>query len=117
MVLFGLSSGFRRIYMEYNNEDEFENGDEESNDNDSEAKDKNGEAEDILDKVHIVDEVEVNMIGFRCEVDAYGEVDSIEPIQPHMIVIKDDMEVLDFDLFKTNVGDDQENARREGDRI
>ncbi|GJW04784.1 FAR1-related sequence 10 [Tanacetum coccineum] len=40
-------------YMEYNNEDEFENGDEESNDNDSEAKDKNGEAEDILDKVKV----------------------------------------------------------------
>ncbi|GJT17335.1 receptor-like cytoplasmic kinase 176 [Tanacetum coccineum] len=111
-----LSSGLGD-YMEYNNEDEFENGDEESNDNDSEAKDKNGEAEDILDKVYIVDEVEVNMIGFRCEVDAYGEIDSIEPIQPHMIVIKDDMEVLDFDLFKTNVGTEFENRYEANERV
>lgn len=63
-----------------------------------------------VDQEHIVDEVEVNMHGFRFEV----EVESVETMQPKLNMTENDLEVIDFDSFESDVEADDESERRKG---
>ncbi|GJU07654.1 FAR1-related sequence 10 [Tanacetum coccineum] len=68
-------------------------------------------AEDIVDEEHIVDEVEVNMSRFKFEADGDGESEFIYPIQPHVTIIENDLEVSDFDSLEIVLEDVPENER------
>ncbi|GJR78020.1 hypothetical protein Tco_0090385 [Tanacetum coccineum] len=63
----------------------------------------------IKDEGHIIDEVEVNVKGFRFSV----EEDVVhEPLHPKVNVKENGLEILDFDSFDSDVGDDSNSARR-----
>ncbi|GJR81717.1 mutator type transposase [Tanacetum coccineum] len=91
--------------------DEDEEGDSE---NDSEFEDGHSNANDIVDEEHLVDEVEVNMSSFKFQLDGEGEVEFIDPIQPHVTVTEDDLEVLEFDSLESDQEDVPKNARSRG---
>ncbi|GKC23667.1 hypothetical protein Tco_1025817 [Tanacetum coccineum] len=92
--------------------DESESKDGEGDTEDeSESEDGEANAEDIVDEEHIVDEVEVNMSGFKFELDGEGESEFIDPIQPQVTVTENDLEVLDFDSLESDLEDLLENAR------
>ncbi|GKF90392.1 hypothetical protein Tco_0274093, partial [Tanacetum coccineum] len=61
--------------------------------NDSESEDGNSNANDIVDEEHLVDEVDVSMSSFKFQLDREDEAEFIDPIQPHVTVTEDDMEV------------------------
>ncbi|GKC79934.1 hypothetical protein Tco_1130708 [Tanacetum coccineum] len=62
-------------------------------------------------KEHIVDEVEVNMSGFKFQLDGEGKVEFVDPIEPWVTIIEDDLEVLDFDSLESDLENVPENAR------
>ncbi|PWA69707.1 zinc finger, GRF-type [Artemisia annua] len=68
--------------------------------------------ENIVDEEHMVDEVEVPMKGFRFEV----EDDFIDSGNPKLNLTENDLEVIDFDSFESDIEDDEESARRKGIR-
>ncbi|GJY20785.1 hypothetical protein Tco_0393351 [Tanacetum coccineum] len=87
---------------------------ESSSDEDGEGDSKSEDANDCIDKEHLVDEVEVNMSSFKFWLDGEDETKFIDPIQPHVNVTEDDMEVLDFDSLESDQEDVPENARSGG---
>nr|GFA89656.1 hypothetical protein [Tanacetum cinerariifolium] len=79
--------------------------------NETESEDGQSNAEDIVDEEYIVDEVEVNMSGFKFQLNEEGEAKFVDPIKPHVTVTKDDLEVLDFDSLESDLDDVPEYAR------
>ncbi|PWA68281.1 5'-nucleotidase domain-containing protein 4 [Artemisia annua] len=74
-----------------------------------------GEADaidNIVDEEHMVNEVEVPMKGFRFEV----EDEFIDPIHPNLNMTENDLEVIDFESFESDMEDDEDSARRKGIR-
>nr|GEV77066.1 O-fucosyltransferase family protein [Tanacetum cinerariifolium] len=65
--------------------------------------------DNIVDEEHIIDELEVNMEGFRFSVDDDLVVDTFHP---EVNVTKNDLEVIDFDSFDSDIGDDSDSERR-----
>lgn len=65
---------------------------------------------DIIDEEHIVDEVEVNMTGFRLTVD--GVESNAEPLHPEVNLTEDDIDVFDFDSYGSDVGSDSDTGRK-----
>ncbi|GKA44902.1 hypothetical protein Tco_0737698 [Tanacetum coccineum] len=75
------------------------------------CEDGEANAEDIVDDEHIVDEVEVNMSGFKFELGGDCESEIIDPIQPQVTLTENDLEVFDFDSLEIVLEDVPENAR------
>nr|GEW43891.1 retrovirus-related Pol polyprotein from transposon TNT 1-94 [Tanacetum cinerariifolium] len=97
---------------EYNDEADDEDGgeDDEAEDGgqseeEDNADDEDKYVEDIIDEEHIVDEVEVQMNGFKFEIE--GEY--VDQMQPKLNMTKTDLEMLDFDSFKSDVEDAKES--------
>ena len=84
-------------------------GEDESNDTKSEGENA---VDNIVDEEHIVDEVEVPMTGFRFEV----EDEFIDPVHPILNMNENDLEVIDFESFESDLEDDEDSARRKGIR-
>nr|GEV38375.1 transposase, mutator type [Tanacetum cinerariifolium] len=84
-----------------------ESSSNEDGQSDSESEDVN----DFVDEEHLVEEVEVNMTSFNIQLDWEDETDFINHTQPHVNVIEDDLEVLDFDSLESDQEDVPENAR------
>nr|GEZ50468.1 suppressor of Mek1-like [Tanacetum cinerariifolium] len=59
----------------------------------------------IVDEEHVVDEVEVNMEGFSFSVQEQG---ADQTVTPNVDLTDEALEVLDFDSFDSDVGDDTE---------
>ncbi|GKD78810.1 mutator type transposase [Tanacetum coccineum] len=54
------------------------------------------------------------MSSFKFQLDGEDETEFIDPIQPHVNVTEDDLEVLDFDSLESYQEDEPENARSIG---
>ncbi|GJS46048.1 hypothetical protein Tco_0596169 [Tanacetum coccineum] len=65
--------------------------------------------DNIVDEEHIIDELEVNMEGFRFTVD---DDLVLETLHPEVNVIENDLEVIYFDSFDSDIGDDSDSERR-----
>ncbi|GJZ36916.1 mutator type transposase [Tanacetum coccineum] len=87
---------------------------ESSGDEDGQSDSESEDANDLVDEEHLVEEVEVNMNKFNFQLDGEDETDFIDPIQPHVNVTEDDLEVLDFDSLESDQEDVPENARSRG---
>ncbi|GJW01966.1 hypothetical protein Tco_1560822 [Tanacetum coccineum] len=96
------------VYVELVEKTESFSYEDEQSDSESEY------ANAFLDKEHLVDEVEVNMSSFKFQLDGEDETEFIDPIQPHVNVTEDDLEVLDFDSLESYQEDEPENARSIG---
>ncbi|GKA60193.1 transposase, MuDR [Tanacetum coccineum] len=83
-------------------------------DEDGQSDSESEDANDLVDEEHLVEEVEVNMNKFNFQLDGEDETDFIDPIQPHVNVTEDDLEVLDFDSLESDQEDVPENARSRG---
>nr|GEY87605.1 transposase, mutator type [Tanacetum cinerariifolium] len=68
-------------------------------------------ATDLVDEEHLVDEVEVNMSSFKFKIDQEHDTEFIDPIQPHVNAIEDDLEAFDFDSLESDQEDVPKNAR------
>nr|GEZ46409.1 transposase, mutator type [Tanacetum cinerariifolium] len=97
------------------NEEQTVNVDEDSdkeNKHDS-SEDEWGRGDDredfILNEEHVIDEVEVNIKGFTFSVEEQG-VDPI--VTPNVDLTYEALEVLDFDSFDSDVGDDTPSIRK-----
>ncbi|GJU43450.1 hypothetical protein Tco_1200716 [Tanacetum coccineum] len=100
------------LEVRQSSEDESDSEDGEGDTEDaSVSEDGEANAEDIIDEEHIVDEVEVNMSGFKFELDGDCESEIIDPIQPQVTLTENDLEVLDFDSLEIVLEDVPENAR------
>ncbi|GJU50599.1 mutator type transposase [Tanacetum coccineum] len=80
-------------------------GEEHGSDHDQGSSEEQGVNDDvnIIDKEHIIDGVEVNMKGFRFSVD---EDVVPTPLHPQKNVTQNDLKVINFDSFDSDVGDD-----------
>ncbi|GJT89281.1 hypothetical protein Tco_1070998 [Tanacetum coccineum] len=87
---------------------------ESSSDEDGQSDSESEDANNFVDEEHLVDEVEVDMSNFNYKLDGEDETEFIDPIQPHVNVTEDDLEVLDFDSFESDQEDVPENARSKG---
>ncbi|GJR99326.1 putative reverse transcriptase domain-containing protein [Tanacetum coccineum] len=89
-----------------NADDEYEQGD---------VKDEevigNDREDFIVDEEHVTDEVEVNMEGFTFSVQEQGVE---QTVTPNVDLTDEALEVLDFDSFDSNVGDDTVSITRRG---
>ncbi|GJW64325.1 hypothetical protein Tco_0116209 [Tanacetum coccineum] len=85
-----------------------------SSDEDGQSDSESEDANDLVDDEHLVEEVEVNMNSFNFQLDGEDETDFIDPIQPHVNLTEDDLEVLDFDSLESDQEDVPENARSRG---
>ncbi|GKB35945.1 mutator type transposase, partial [Tanacetum coccineum] len=65
--------------------------------------------DNIVDKEHIIDELEVNMEGFRYTVDDHLV---LETLHPEVNVIENDLEFIYFDSFDSDIGDDSNSEWR-----
>ncbi|GJR48066.1 hypothetical protein Tco_1316169 [Tanacetum coccineum] len=65
--------------------------------------------DNIVDEEHIIDELEVNMEGFRFSIDDDLVVDTFHP---EVNVTENDLEVIYFDSFDSDIGDDSDSERR-----
>nr|GEV81069.1 hypothetical protein [Tanacetum cinerariifolium] len=65
--------------------------------------------DNIVDAEHIIDELEVNMEGFRFSANDDLVLDTLHP---EVNVIENDLEVIDFDSFDSDIGDDFDSERR-----
>ncbi|GKA57321.1 hypothetical protein Tco_0756509, partial [Tanacetum coccineum] len=77
---------------------------------------KNGElvddgAEELVDEEHIIDQLDVNMEDFRFIVQSEDEGD-VDPLRLQLNLNEDDLEVIDYDSFESDVGDDDVNNDR-----
>ncbi|GKF38414.1 hypothetical protein Tco_0118475, partial [Tanacetum coccineum] len=77
------------------------------------SEDEQGRGDDredfIIDEEHVIDEVEVNMEGFTFIVWEQG----VDPtITPNVDLTDEALEVLDFDSFDSDLGDDTASIRR-----
>ncbi|PWA56791.1 hypothetical protein CTI12_AA415100 [Artemisia annua] len=66
--------------------------------------------EEFVDEENIVEEVNVNMSTFSFEV----EPETYDSMQHHVKLTEDDLEVIDYDSFESDVGSDTEQNRRKG---
>ncbi|GKE83201.1 hypothetical protein Tco_1553201, partial [Tanacetum coccineum] len=93
------------------NADDEQDSDEE-NEHDS-SEDEQGRGDDkeyfIVDEEHVIDEVEVNMEGFTFSVEEQGDDPTVTP---NVDLTDEALEVLDFDSFDSDVGDDTASIRR-----
>ncbi|GKD82659.1 hypothetical protein Tco_1349498 [Tanacetum coccineum] len=85
-------------------------------DEDAQSDSEYEDANDLVDKEHLVKEVEVevNMNKFNFQLDGEDETDFIDPIQLHVNVTEDELEVLDFNSLESDQEDVPENARSRG---
>ncbi|GJW79794.1 RNA-directed DNA polymerase, eukaryota [Tanacetum coccineum] len=81
-----------------NADDEYEQGDV-----DDEEVIGNDREDFIMDEEHVIDEVEVNMEGFTFSVQEQG---AEQTVTPNVDLTDEALEVLDFDSFDNDVGDD-----------
>ncbi|GJW17073.1 hypothetical protein Tco_0024509 [Tanacetum coccineum] len=51
------------------------------------------------------------MSGFKFQLDGEGKVEFVDPIEPWVTIIEDDLEVLDFDSLESDLENVPENAR------
>ncbi|GKA46427.1 hypothetical protein Tco_0739310, partial [Tanacetum coccineum] len=72
-----------------------------SSDEDGHSDSESEDANDLVDDEPLVKEVEVNMNSFNFQLDGEDETDFIDPIQPHVNVTEDDLEVLNFDSLES----------------
>ncbi|GJW62390.1 hypothetical protein Tco_0111725, partial [Tanacetum coccineum] len=88
-----------------NTDDENVNADDEYEQDDVEDEEVIGnDREDfIVDEEHVIDEVEVNMQGFTFSVQEQG---AEQTITPNVDLTDEALEVLDFDSFDSDVGND-----------
>ncbi|GJU74229.1 RNA-directed DNA polymerase, eukaryota, reverse transcriptase zinc-binding domain protein [Tanacetum coccineum] len=84
-------------------DDEAEDGGQSKEEDEADDEDK--DVKDITDEKHIVDEVEVQMNGFKFEIE--GEY--VDPMQPKLNMTEIDLEVLDFDSYESDVEDAKES--------
>ena len=71
--------------------------------------------EELVDEEHIVDELDVQMGGFRFTVDADAEDNVAEDdhvIRPTVNLKEDDLEGIDYDSLESDVGDDVVDSSR-----
>ncbi|GJY44661.1 hypothetical protein Tco_0432874 [Tanacetum coccineum] len=92
------------------NVDDEQDSDEENEQDSSE--DEQGRGDDredfIVDEEHVIDEVEVNTKGFTFSVEKQG----VDPtLTPNVDLTDEALEVLDFDSFDSDVGDDTASIR------
>ncbi|GJV08663.1 hypothetical protein Tco_1346319 [Tanacetum coccineum] len=117
----GESSGLREDNVEFNDgakglsEDNMEFndgaeglGDEHGNEKGNDKGDVD-DAEELVDEEHIIDQLDVNMEGFRFTVQSEDEGD-VDPLRPVVNLNEDDLEVIDYDSFESDVGDDDVNS-------
>ncbi|GJZ97132.1 mutator type transposase [Tanacetum coccineum] len=64
--------------------------------------------EDIVDDEHIIDQVDVNMEGFRFTANS----DERDTIRPQVNINEDDLEVIDYDEFKSEIDEDDIGSTR-----
>ena len=82
-------------------------GDEE---HDSDGHDRDG-AEEIVDEEHIIDELDVSMEGFRFTVETENEREN-DPMRPHLNINEDDLQVINYDSFDSDIDDDDIESGR-----
>ncbi|GKA51151.1 transposase, MuDR [Tanacetum coccineum] len=94
-----------------NADDENVNADDEYEQDDVEDEEVIGnDREDfIVDEEHVIDEVEVNMEGFTFSVQEQG---AEQTVTPNVDLTDEALEVLDFDSFDSDVGDDTASITR-----
>ncbi|GJV54776.1 hypothetical protein Tco_1455781 [Tanacetum coccineum] len=93
-----------------NADDEHDNDEENKQDSSEDEQARGDDREDfIVDEEHMIDEVEVNMEGFTFCVLEQG-ADAI--VTPNVDLTDEALEVLDFDSFDSDVGDDTASIRR-----
>ncbi|GJY79500.1 mutator type transposase [Tanacetum coccineum] len=66
---------------------------------------------DNKDEEHIIDQLDVNMEGFRFTVQSKDE-GYVDPLRLVVNLNEDDLEVIDYDSFESDVGDDDVNNDR-----
>nr|GEU69657.1 putative reverse transcriptase domain-containing protein [Tanacetum cinerariifolium] len=92
-----------------NADDEYDS-DENEQDNIEDEKGRGNDREEfIVDEEHVIDEVEVNMEGFTFSVEEQGTDQSVTP---NVDLTNEALEVLDFDSFDSDAGDDTTSIRR-----
>ncbi|GKB93443.1 hypothetical protein Tco_0979580 [Tanacetum coccineum] len=64
--------------------------------------------EDIVDDEHIIDQVDVNMEGFRFTANS----DERDTIRPQVNINEDDLEVIDYDEFESELDEDDIGSTR-----
>nr|GEX25421.1 FAR1-related sequence 10 [Tanacetum cinerariifolium] len=90
-----------------------DSGDEDvDRDSENDSEDGQVNANNNIDDEHLVDEVEVNMTAFKFQIEGQGEDGQVDPINPLVTLIEDDLWVLDYDLFESDQEDVPENARK-----
>ncbi|GJX97271.1 hypothetical protein Tco_0353069 [Tanacetum coccineum] len=108
--LLGFVNKHKMMYVYVEQVEKIESSSDEDGEGDSESEDAN----DFVDEEHLVDEVEVNVSSFKFQIDGEDDTEFIDPIQPHVNVTEDDLEVLDFDSLESDQEDVPENARSRG---
>nr|GEV44356.1 hypothetical protein [Tanacetum cinerariifolium] len=67
----------------------------------------------IVDEEHIIDEPEVDMTDFRLHESIEGGLGTQEiHIEPQVVINEEDLDVIDFDSFKSETNDDIDTTRR-----
>ncbi|GKB23655.1 mutator type transposase [Tanacetum coccineum] len=92
-----------------NVDDEYDSDENEQDNIEDEEGRGNDREEFIVDEEHVIDEVEVNMEGFTFSVEEQG---ADQNVTPNVDLTDEALEVLDFDSFDSDVGDDTASIRR-----
>ncbi|GKF69247.1 hypothetical protein Tco_0202304, partial [Tanacetum coccineum] len=85
-------------------------GDEHSNEKSNDEGDVD-DAKELIDEEHIIDQLDMHMEGFRFAVQSEDEGD-VDPLRLVVNLNEDDLEVIDYDSFESDVGDDDVNSDR-----
>ena len=67
--------------------------------------------EEIVDEEHIIEDLDVNMEGFRFRVETENERQN-DPMQPRLNINDDDLQVIDYDSFEGDIDDDDIEGSR-----
>ncbi|GJV92209.1 5'-nucleotidase domain-containing protein 4 [Tanacetum coccineum] len=102
---YGSKSEEDEVEDEGQNEEEDKAEDGGEREEEEEGYDEDKHIDDIVDEEHIVDEVEVEMNGFKFEVEGKNAI----IMQPKLNMTETDLEVLDFDSFESDVDDVKES--------
>nr|GEW16870.1 putative reverse transcriptase domain-containing protein [Tanacetum cinerariifolium] len=92
-----------------NADDEYDSDENEQDNIEDEEGRCNDREEFIVDEEHIIDEVEVNLEGFTFSVKEQG---ADQNVTPNVDLTDEALEVLDFDSFDSDVGDDTASIKR-----
>nr|GEV71900.1 hypothetical protein [Tanacetum cinerariifolium] len=103
------ADGLREDNVEFNDGAEGL-GDEHGNEKGNDEGDVDHE-EELVDKEHIIDQLDVNTEGFRFTVQSEDEGD-VDPLRQVVNLNEDDLEVIDYDSFESDVGDEDVNNDR-----